>query len=79
MCLAVPVRIEKLTGPATGVISLSGISRAVDLSLIEDPQPGDFVLLHAGFAIEKVDEAEALRTLELFREALEQEGGQEPP
>lgn len=76
MCLAVPVRIETLTGPATGVITLSGISRTVDLSLIDDPRPGDFVLLHAGFAIEKVDEAEALRTLDMFRDILEQESGE---
>ena len=73
MCLAVPVKIEKITGPATGTITLSGVSRDVDLSLIDDPQPGDYILLHAGFAIEKVDQDEARRTLELFRAMMEQD------
>ena len=79
MCLAVPVRIETLTGPASGVVPLSGVSRAVDLSLIDNPQPGDFVLMHAGFAIERVDEAEAQRTLTLFREMLTQDPPEKNP
>lgn len=78
MCLAVPVRIEKLTSPATGVVSLAGVSRAVDLSLIDNPQPGDFVLLHAGYAIEKMDEAEAQRTLALFRDILAEDAAENP-
>lgn len=77
MCLAVPVRIEKLSGPATGTITLSGVSRDVDLSLIDNPQPGDYVLLHAGFAIEKMDDAEARRTLDLLSDMLEQETGED--
>ena len=67
MCLGVPGKIEKLTG-TKGIISYGGAKREVDLSLIEDPQVGEYVIVHAGFAIEKLDEDEAKETLRLFEE-----------
>lgn len=73
MCLAVPVIIEKITGRNTAVGVMSGVRREIDVSLLDDPQPGEYVLLHAGFAIERLDEDEARRTLELFRDMAEQE------
>ena len=73
MCLAVPVKIEEITGPNTAVGVMSGVRRTIDISLIDDPQPGEYVLLHAGFAIERIDEDEALRTLTLFRDIAGQE------
>jgi hydrogenase expression/formation protein HypC len=73
MCLAVPVKIEEITGPNTAVGVMSGVRRTIDISLLENPQVGEYVLLHAGFAIERIDEAEARRTLELFRDIAAQE------
>ena len=65
MCLAVPAKIVELQGNAA-TISVEGALREVDVSLIEEPRLGDFVLVHAGFAIHKwdqgeVDEWEAIR------------------
>jgi hydrogenase expression/formation protein HypC len=57
MCLAVPAKIVELNG-TNATISLSGALREVDVSLIEEPRLGDYVLVHAGFAIVKWDESE---------------------
>ncbi len=55
MCLAVPGRIVELNG-VDAVIEIGGVRRASNVSFIENPQVGDYVLLHAGFAIEKWSE-----------------------
>lgn len=65
MCLAIPAKIVELNGTAA-TISVDGAQRKVDVSLIEEPQLGDCVLVHAGFAIHKweqseVEEWEAIR------------------
>jgi hydrogenase expression/formation protein HypC len=65
MCLAVPAKIVELRD-STATISVEGALREVDVSLIEEPRLGDFVLVHAGFAIHKweqseVEEWEAIR------------------
>ena len=57
MCLAVPAKIVELQGTAA-TISVEGALREVDVSLIEEPRLGDFVLVHAGFAIHKWDQSE---------------------
>jgi len=57
MCLAVPAKIVELNGTAA-VISVDGAQRKVDVSLIEEPRLGDFVLVHAGFAIHKWEKSE---------------------
>lgn len=49
---------------------IDGVKRETSLLLLDDVEIGDFVLIHAGFAIEKLDQAEAEKTLELFREVL---------
>lgn len=70
MCLAVPARIiEKIDLLAT--IEIGGITRQVSLMLLPEATVGDFVLVHAGFAIQLVDEAEAKRTAELLKELTE--------
>lgn len=67
MCLAVPAKIvDKQDMLAT--IELSGVTRQVSLMLLPDVVPGEWVLVHAGFAIQLIDEAEAQKTLDLFRE-----------
>ena len=68
MCLAIPSRIVKIEGDL-GIIEVAGITRETNLILIEDAKVGDYVLVHAGFAIQKIDESEALETLQIFREA----------
>jgi len=57
MCLAIPAKIVELNGTAA-VISVDGAQRKVDVSLIEEPRLGDFVLVHAGFAIHKWEKSE---------------------
>ena len=67
MCLAIPVRIEEITGQMARV-ELGGVSREVSLVLTPEAQPGDYVLIHTGYAINVIDEAEAQETLRLFAE-----------
>lgn len=82
MCLGIPGKLVEINGDV-GKIDLSGVRREIRLSLVEDVQIGDYVLVHAGFAIQKLDEDEALKTLALIREMAEatdpQDGGNAPP
>jgi len=68
MCLAVPAKIVSLSD-SIATISVDGALRDVDVSLIEDPRLGDYVLIHAGFAIHKWDKSE-VEELEAIRGAL---------
>ena len=72
MCLAVPMKLLKIDGD-TGSAELGGIVKEISLSLIEDVKVGDYVLNHAGFAIQKLDEKEALETISLLNELGENE------
>lgn len=67
MCLGIPVKIVKKKG-TVGVGEIAGVKREVDLRLVEEIEVGDYVILHAGFAIQKLDEKEAKETLELIRQ-----------
>ncbi|MFH1620418.1 MAG: HypC/HybG/HupF family hydrogenase formation chaperone [bacterium] len=67
MCLAIPGKIEK-TGETSAKVSFSGVLREVSLALVPDAKKGDYVLVHAGFAIQVLDEKEAAETLRLFEE-----------
>jgi len=67
MCLAIPAQIVEIDG-SRAKVELAGNVREADLSLIEDSAPGDWVLIHAGFAIEKLEPEEAAETLKLFAE-----------
>ncbi|MBI5580195.1 MAG: HypC/HybG/HupF family hydrogenase formation chaperone [Deltaproteobacteria bacterium] len=68
MCLAIPSKITKIENNMA-VIDVDGVKREASLLLIEDAQVGDYVIVHAGFAISKIDEQGALETLALLREA----------
>ncbi len=70
MCLAVPVRVLKIDG-LKAVVELGGLTRQVSIMLVPDTQVGDYVLLHAGFAIQKLDEREAEATIRLLAEIAE--------
>ena len=67
MCLAVPMKIVEINGDE-GFVASSGLKRKVNLSLLKSPKIGEYILLHAGFAIERVKEKEAKKTLKLLRE-----------
>ena len=67
MCLAVPMKVLKLEGDKARV-SLSGLEQEVDVRFLDGLKPGEYVIVHAGFAIEKLDAAEAEETLALFQE-----------
>jgi hydrogenase expression/formation protein HypC len=58
------------------VVGLEGLQRTVSLDLLEDARPGDYVIVHAGFAIEKLKPDEAQKTLDLFREMGARPGGE---
>lgn len=67
MCLAVPGRIVRISeGLAlrTGVVNFGGIEKEVCLAFVPEAQPGEYVIVHVGFAISRLDEAEAARTLD---------------
>lgn len=68
MCLAVPMKLEMIQGN-TGVVELDGVRLEVGLDLLENPQIGDYLIVHAGYAIQKLDVEEARKTLALFRDA----------
>lgn len=67
MCLAVPMKITETDG-SVATLEVDGISTTANVSLIENATPGDYVIIHAGFAIERLDEKEANARLELFSE-----------
>ncbi len=71
MCWAVPARIVSIDGEL-GKVDLAGAVREVGLMLLDEPQVGQYVLVHAGFAIQKVDEEEAQETLKLLAEISEE-------
>jgi len=67
MCLAIPARIIDIIGPLARV-DLSGNQRDISIQLTPDARVGDYVLVHAGFAIQIVEEADALETRRLLEE-----------
>ena len=73
MCLAVPMKVLKVEGEKARV-ALSGLEQEVDVRFLEGLKPGEYVIVHAGFAIEKLDAAEAEETLALFKE-IDEAGG----
>jgi hydrogenase expression/formation protein HypC len=68
MCLAVPAEVLELKENEMALTELGGVRKEVSLMLVDDVEAGDYVLVHAGFAIEKIDKVEAEKTLELFEE-----------
>ena len=67
MCLAVPAKVISITGP-NAMVELGGLTRQANIILVPDLRVGDYVLLHAGFAIQSLNEAEAQETLGLLAE-----------
>jgi len=71
MCLAVPAEIKSIEGHSA-TVDYGGVSRKANISLV-DAKVGDYVIVHAGYAIQVLDKEEAEKTLEIFKEMLDQE------
>lgn len=68
MCLAVPMRLISARFKK-GMVKIRNVGQEVDLSLVDDPRPGDYVIVHAGFAIEKLDRKKAGRMISDIKKA----------
>jgi hydrogenase expression/formation protein HypC len=67
MCLAIPAKVIRVNGQSA-MVSIEDVEYTASLMLLDDVKAGDFIMLHAGFAIEKVDPDEAAETLQLLLE-----------
>jgi hydrogenase expression/formation protein HypC len=69
MCLAIPILVEELLPHDRARVTLNGVSKVVSIALLEDVRVGDFLLIHVGYALARLDPEEAARTLAMMREA----------
>jgi hydrogenase expression/formation protein HypC len=67
MCLAIPAKILKIENNLA-LVDMAGVKRQADIRMVSKVRVGEYVLIHAGFAIEKIGEKEAEETLQLLRE-----------
>ncbi len=67
MCLAVPAKVLTIEG-ASALVDVAGVRRRANVEMVEGLRVGDYVLLHAGFGIQKVDEQEARETIRILEE-----------
>lgn len=67
MCLSIPAKVISIDGE-NAVVSVGGAEYNANLGIVEDVKVGDYILLHTGFAIQKLDEEEAKETLKIFQE-----------
>jgi hydrogenase expression/formation protein HypC len=67
MCLAIPMKVEKVIGEFA-IVSLGNVKRKVNISFVENVKKGDYLIIHAGFAIEKLDKKEAEKTIKIIKE-----------
>jgi hydrogenase expression/formation protein HypC len=74
MCLAIPAEVTELLPDQMARVSLDGVGKIISVALIDDLKVGDYVILHVGYALTKIDPEEAKRTLALLAEL----GGAEP-
>ncbi len=73
MCLSVPARVLEVHDPQWATVDVGGTSKRISIDLVEGVQAGDYVLLHVGFALQKIDQAEAESLLALFDEMVQAE------
>jgi hydrogenase expression/formation protein HypC len=66
MCLAIPARVIEVGTDDQAVIDLGGVRKTISLALVDGVAPGDYVIVHVGYALTKLDPAEAEKTLALF-------------
>ncbi len=73
MCVAVPAEVWKIEG-SEAILDYGGVKRKANIDFLEDIKVGDYVIVHVGFAIQKLDKEEALESLKLWKQILEGEG-----
>jgi len=72
MCLSIPSKIESIDKDNIAIVDTMGVKRKVSLDLIDEPvEVGDFVLIHVGFAMNKIDKESALDSLEIYKEIVQ--------
>jgi hydrogenase expression/formation protein HypC len=69
MCLAIPVQVVELLGDSAALVDLDGIRKEISLALVDGVAVGDYVIMHVGYALARLDPVEAERTLALFAAA----------
>lgn len=69
MCLALPAKVVALPEPDTALIDVDGVRKRISLALVDGVAVGDYVIVHVGYALARLDPDEAARTLALFAEA----------
>jgi hydrogenase expression/formation protein HypC len=74
MCLAIPMKLTEIGADAKATAEIEGVRHDVDVSLLESPRVGQYVIVHAGFAIETLDEDRANEILALFAEMAKTDG-----
>ncbi|WP_084799893.1 HypC/HybG/HupF family hydrogenase formation chaperone [Bradyrhizobium sp. Ai1a-2] len=78
MCLSIPAEVTKILPDDMAVVSIDGVKKEISIALVEDLAVGDYVLIHVGCALTRIDPAEAKRTLELLHEFGSRERGLQP-
>ena len=68
MCLAIPAEVTELLGDDMARVTIDGVGKIISVALIEDLKVGDYVIIHVGYALTKIDPEEAQRTLALLAE-----------
>lgn len=68
MCLAIPAQVVELRANDNALVDLAGVKKEISLALVEDVVVGDYVIVHVGYALNKLDPEEAEKTLRLFAE-----------
>lgn len=69
MCLAIPALVSELLPGDMAKVSLDGVTKEISIAMVEDVKPGDYVIIHVGYALSKIDAEEAEKTLALLAEA----------
>ena len=73
MCLALPAQITQILEDDRAIINLGGITKDISIALVKEIRVGDYVIIHAGYALTRLDEHEAQKTLSLFAEMLKEQ------
>ena len=79
MCLAIPAQVVELRDNDNALVDLAGVKKEISLAFVDGVAVGDFVIVHVGYALNKLDPEEAAKTLELFAEMGQLSSGNEAP
>lgn len=72
MCLALPAQITQILDDDRAVVNIGGISKEISTALLEEVSLGDYVIIHVGYALTRLDEHEAQKTLDLFAQMVQE-------